>query len=350
MGILVMGLNHRTAPVAVRERLAFAAARVPAALQQLRASHVADEAVILSTCNRVEIYVATHLPPHVAFADLEEYLQRCHDYRDPLSDHLYRYVEPESVEHLFRVACGLDSMVLGETEILGQLKEAYELARRSGFTGPRLNRAFQKAFHVAKQIRTETLIQRGSTSVANVAVELAERIFHSLRPCTVLVIGAGDTSEKVARALVSRGAGQVWVTNRTYERAEALAAALGGRALRFEEWPAAFAQVDIVISSTASPGYLLDRPRLESWTRERERKPLLLIDIAVPRNMDPAVNELDDVYLYNVDDLQSIADDYVRQRQAEVARCEAIIREKARALLDPPRPPCASGDPARSPA
>lgn len=350
MGILVMGLNHRTAPVAIRERLAFAEARVPAALQLLRETRVADEAVILSTCNRVEIYVATGLPPDLAFADLEEFLCRCHDYRDPLTDHLYRYVEPQSVEHLFRVACGLDSMVLGETEILGQLKQAYELARSRGFTGPRLNRAFQKAFHVAKQIRTETLIQRGSTSVANVAVELAERLFSSLRHCTVLVIGAGDTSEKVARALVSRGAGQLWVTNRTFDRAEALAAALGGRAIRFEDWPAAFPQIDIVISSTASPTCLLDRPRLEAWMRHRPRRPLLLIDIAVPRDIDPEVNQLDDVYLYNVDDLQTIADDYVRQRQAEVAHCEAVIREKVRALLQSPSPPPTPGSPAPSPA
>jgi glutamyl-tRNA reductase len=348
MGILVIGLNHRTAPVVVRERLAFAEARVPAALQTLRETGVADEAVILSTCNRVEIYVASRLPPELAFGDLEEFLHRCHDYHDPLTDHLYRYTEPQSVEHLFRVACGLDSMVLGETEILGQLKQAYELARQRGFTGPRLNRAFQRAFHVAKQVRTQTQIQRGSTSVAAVAVELAERLFSSLRDRTVLVIGAGDTSEKVARALVSRGVTRVWVTNRTLERAEALAGALGGRAIRFEEWPEAFPQVDIVISSTSSPTYLLDRPRLERWMRQRPRRPLLLVDIAVPRDIDPAVNELDDVYLYNVDDLQGIADDYLRQRQAEVARCEAIIREKVRALLDPPPHPAAPGDPAPS--
>lgn len=336
--ILVMGLNHRTAPVAIRERLAFAEARIPAALQTLRESHIAEEAVILSTCNRVEIYVATRLPSDLAFQDLQEFLSRCHEYHDPLTDHLYRYTEPQSVEHLFRVACGLDSMVLGETEILGQLKDAYELARRGGFTGPRLNKAFQKAFQVAKQIRTETLIQRGSTSVANVAVELAERLFSSLRHCTVLVIGAGDTSEKVARALVSRGAGRLWVTNRTHPRAEALAATLGGQAIRFEDWPAAFPQIDIVISSTASPTPILDRARLEPWLRHRPRRPLLLIDIAVPRDIDPSVDELDDVYLYNVDDLQAIADDYVRQRQAEVARCESIIREKVRALLHTPRP------------
>ncbi|MGA4643668.1 glutamyl-tRNA reductase [Limisphaera sp. 4302-co] len=346
--ILVMGLSHRTAPVAVRERVAFAEARIPAALQTLREAHIAEEAVILSTCNRVEIYVATRLPADLAFQDLEEFLGRCHDYRDPLTDHLYRFTEPRSVEHLFRVACGLDSMVLGETEILGQLKDAYELARRRGFTGPRLNKAFQKAFHVAKQVRTETLIQRGSTSVANVAVELAERLFSSLRPCTVLVIGAGDTSEKVARALVSRGAGRLWVTNRTHERAEALAASLGGQAIRFEEWPTAFAQIDIVISSTASPTPLLDRARLERWMRHRSRRPLLLIDIAVPRDIDTSVNELDDVYLYNVDDLQAIADDYVRQRQAEVARCESLIREKVRAFLQPPQRPAPPGDPAPS--
>src|SRR5207247_5834966 len=182
---------------------------------------LADEAVILSTCNRVEFYVATRLEPKQAFAELAGFLKRCHDYRDPLTDEIYHLAEPQSVEHLFRVACGLDSMVLGETEILGQLKKAYELARQHNHTGSVLNKAFQKAFNVAKQIRTETDIQRGSVSVGSVAVELAEKIFSSLSERQVLVIGAGDTSEKTARALLSRGAQSVIVSNRTYERAQA---------------------------------------------------------------------------------------------------------------------------------
>jgi len=339
MPLLVLGLNHRTAPVAVRERFAVAEARVPAVLRLLRDTGIAEEAVVLSTCNRVEIYAVTSLPPALAFAELQEFLVRCQDYRDPLSDELYRLVEPHSLEHLFRVACGLDSMVLGETEILGQLKKAYELARRHGHTGHRLNKAFQRAFNVAKQVRTETNIQRGSISVASVAVELAEKIFSALAGRTVLVIGAGDTSEKVARALVSRGASRVLVTNRSWDRAAALAATLGGQAVPFADWLAALPGLDIVISSTSAPGYVLERARLEGLLRQRAGRSLLLIDIAVPRDIDPAVNQLDGVYLYNIDDLQSIADGYLRQRREEIARCEAIIRQKAQALLSPPPAP-----------
>ncbi len=307
-------------------------------LQSLRESGLAEEAVILSTCNRVELYVVTTLAAAQAFVELQEFLVCCHDYRDPLTEELYRLSEPHSVEHLFRVACGLDSMVLGETEILGQLKKAYDLALQRGFTGGRLNKAFQRAFNVAKHVRTETNIQRGSISVASVAVELAEKIFSKLADRTVLVIGAGDTSEKTARALVSRGVTHVLVTNRSHDRAEALATTLGGRAVRFEQWPDEFARLDIVISSTASPNYILDRPRLEGLLNHRHGRPLLLVDIAVPRDIDPVVNELEDVYLYNVDDLQSIAEDYLRQRKDEIARCEEIIRDKVKGLLDQARP------------
>src|SRR5688572_26323658 len=196
MPIVVIGLSHHSAPVTVRERFAFADARVPAALQLLRESHVADEAVILSTCNRVEIYASTGLEPRKAFDALKDFLTACHDYRDPLKDEIYTLAEPQSIQHLFKVACGLDSMVLGETEILGQLKKAYDLALQNKHTGSALNKAFQRAFNVAKQIRTETHIQRGSVSVGSVAVELAEKIFTTLAERAVMVIGAGDTSEK----------------------------------------------------------------------------------------------------------------------------------------------------------
>jgi glutamyl-tRNA reductase len=247
--------------------------------------------------------------------------------------------EPHSIEHLFKVACGLDSMVLGETEILGQLKRAYELALEHKHTGGRLNRTFQRAFNVAKQIRTETKIQRGSTSVAAVAVELAEKIFNSLAERQVMVIGAGDTSEKAARALLSRGARSILVSNRSADRAEALAQELGGRAVRFEDWATEFRHTDIVISSTSAPHYILDRAKLAPLMEQRGNAPLLLIDIAVPRDIDPEVNYLANVFLYNVDDLQAIADNYLHQRREELARCEAIIRERARALLDHRLPP-----------
>jgi glutamyl-tRNA reductase len=338
MPILVLGLSHRTAPVALRERFAFGEPRLPDALQQMKQAGRANEAVILSTCNRVELYVSTNLDPSQAFQGLIEFLKTCHDYHEPLGEEIYRLTEPHSVEHLFKVACGLDSMVLGETEILGQLKKAYELALHHRHTGPALNKAFQRAFNVAKQVRTETNIQRGATSVAGAAVELAEKIFTELEHRKVMVIGAGDTSEKAARALLSRGAHSIIVANRSYDRAVELARELGGRAVHFDAWADEFQKVDVVISSTSAPHYILDRAKLEPLMTRRHNQPLLLIDIAVPRDIDPEVNLLDNVYLYNVDDLQAIAENYLRQRQDEIARCETIIREKARAILGA-RPP-----------
>jgi len=339
MKIVVVGLSHHSSPVALRERFAFAEARIPAALQLLRSEGLADEAVILSTCNRVELYAATSLEPSAAFAELKQFLLTCHDYRDPLTDEIYFLSEPQSVHHLFKVACGLDSMVLGETEILGQLKQAYDLALKHRHTGGRLNKAFQRAFNVAKQVRTETSIQRGSVSVGSVAVELAEKIFSSIDDRHVMVIGAGDTSEKTARALLSRGARSIVVTNRTPERAAALAGELGGRAVPFDDWAKEFEKIDIAISSTSAPHHILDRARLEPLMKLRRNRPLLLIDIAVPRDIEPEVNLMPNVYLYNIDDLQAIADDYLKQRKEEIARCEAIIREKSKAVLSNGRSP-----------
>jgi len=207
------------------------------------------------------------------------------------------------------------------------------LALQNGHTAPRLNKAFQRAFNVAKHIRTETAIQRGSISVGSVAVELAEKIFSSLGEREVMVIGAGETSEKTARALMSRGARNILVSNRSYEKAAGLAAELGGKAVRFEEWSSHFAGVDIVISSTSAPHYMLDRARLEPLMKLRRNRPLLLIDIAVPRDIDPQVNFMENVYLYNIDDLQAISDDYLKHRKQEIAQCEKIIRQKVEALL-----------------
>lgn len=331
--IVVIGLSHHSSPVALRERFAFAEARVPAVLGLLRDEGIADEAVILSTCNRVEIYASTSLDSPKAFAELKEFLVTVHEYRDPITDEIYALSEPQSIQHLFKVACGLDSMVLGETEIFGQLKKAYDLALQHQFTGARLNKAFQRAFNVAKQVRTETSIQRGSISVGSVAVELAEKIFSSLNDRHVMVIGAGDTSEKTARALLSRGARSIIVANRSYDNAVALARELGGRAVSFDDWAKEFSLVDIVISSTAAPHHILNRAKLEPLMKLRKNRPLLLVDIAVPRDIDPEVNLMPNIYLYNIDDLQAIADDYLKQRKDEIARCEKIIREKTTALL-----------------
>ena len=223
MSIVVIGLSHHSAPVTVRERFAFTEARIPATLQLLRDSKLVSEAVILSTCNRVELYAVTPMEPRNAFQALKEFLTNCHDYKDPITDELYTLGEPHSVEHLFKVACGLDSMVLGETEILGQLKKAYDLALQHQHSGSRLNKAFQKAFNVAKHIRTETNIQRGSVSVGSVAVELAEKIFSNLDDRHVMVIGAGDTSEKDGSSPVKPRCPSIMVSNRSYDRAVELA-------------------------------------------------------------------------------------------------------------------------------
>ena len=333
MPIVVIGLSHHSSPVTVRERFAFAEAIIPDALQKIRSTGIADEAVILSTCNRVEIYASTNLNERQASTALEKFLLEHHNYSEQLNGEIYSFGEPKSLAHLFKVACGLDSMVLGETEILGQLKKAYDLALQHKHTGSRLNKAFQKAFNVAKHIRTETNIQRGSVSVGSVAVELAEKIFNSLSDRQVMVIGAGETSEKTARALLSRGAHSIIVSNRSHERAVALAAELDGRAVHFDDWASEFANVDIVISSTAAPHHILDRAKLEPLMRLRKNRSLLLIDIAVPRDIEPEVNFLENVYLYNIDDLQAIADDYLKQRRDEIVRCEKIINEKVKTVL-----------------
>ena len=339
MSVVVLGLNHQSAPVELRERFAFAEAAIPEALAQLRNSGVASEGVILSTCNRVEIYAASDHSGAEVFTGLRRFLVESRGCTMLTEEATYSLLEPESLHHLFRVAAGLNSMVLGETEILGQLKKAYDLALQHGHTAGRLNKAFQRAFNVAKQIRTETGIQRGSVSVANVAVELAEKIFATLKGRQVMVIGAGDTSEKAAKALLSRGAAGVVVANRSLDRAQALAAELGGRAVSLDDFPAELTHVDIVVSSTSAPGYVIDVPKLQPSLHARRGRPLLLVDIAVPRDIDPAVNQLDNVYLYNVDDLQSIAEGYLEQRKQEIARCEQIIRDKARGLFGPPGGP-----------
>jgi glutamyl-tRNA reductase len=354
MNIVVIGLSHHLSPVELRERFAFAESKIPDALARLRQSGIAGEAVILSTCNRVEIYAVSPLPPAKAFSEIKDFLVRNGGVADEANTssapaEIYTLAEPQSLLHLFKVACGLDSMVLGETEILGQLKSAYQLAHAHKHTGAKLNKAFQRAFNVAKHVRTHTNIQRGSVSVASVAVELAEKIFSSIAERPTLVIGTGETSEKVARALFSRGVKNIIVAGRSVEKAQALAKEFGGRAVPFENWAMEFEKIDIAISSTSAPHHILDRAKLEPLMKLRKQRPLLLIDIAVPRDIDPAVNFLDNVYLYNIDDLQAIADDYLKQRKEEMAQCELIIDEKVNALLENVQPQM-PGDVLRDPS
>lgn len=339
MAVVVIGLNHRSSPVELRERFAFPESRLSGAMEAIRTSGIASEVVILSTCNRVEIYAETDLAPQKAFDALIDFLREEKNFDGPIGDEIYRLAEPDSLSHLFQVAGGLDSMVLGETEILGQMKQAYQTAFKAKHTGRCLNKTFQKAFNVAKQIRTETQIQRGSVSVGSVAVELAEKIFTTLKDRDVMIIGAGDTGEKTARSLLSRGARGILVSNRSFDRAEKLAEELGGEAVRFDSWESEFQRVDIVISSTSAPHYVLTRNQIEPILKKRKGRSLLLIDIAVPRDIEPEVNFLEDVYLYNVDDLQAIANDYLKQRKAELTRCEGIITEKVQDLVGSLRPP-----------
>ncbi|MEE2947821.1 MAG: glutamyl-tRNA reductase [Verrucomicrobiota bacterium] len=334
MPIVVTGLSHHSSPVELRERFAFSNSQIDDALCQLRERDIADEAVILSTCNRVEIYAASCDSDPALGQTLRRFICDYHGISETPEDSLYTHCDPQSVDHLFRVACGIDSMVLGETEILGQLKLAYKVAHAGKATGPLLNKTFQKAFNVAKLIRSETQIQRGSISVSSVAVELAESIFDSLKAQQVLIIGAGDTSEKAARALRSRGARNIFVSNRSHDRAVALAAELDGQAVGYDTWEHQFQHVDIIISSTAAPYYILTRDKLDSLLRKRGHRPLLLVDIAVPRDIHPDCNQIENVYVYNIDDLQSIADQYLEQRESELELCQQLISAKRNELLD----------------
>lgn len=281
-----------------------------------------EEAVVVSTCNRVEFYAATTEPVQ-AFESLSGYLRETTG-REPGGE-FYRYGAPQSVRHLFRMVCGLDSMVLGETEVFGQVKRAYAFASTAGGTARHLNKLFQRAFNVGKHVRSKTNITRGAVSVGSVAVELAEKIFGSLNQCRVLIIGAGETSEQTARALLSRGAQSIFVSNRSHDRAMALAGAMGGRAIRFEDWGTEFAQIDILISSTSAPHFLLTKETLDPIMRRRRDRPLFVIDLAVPRDVDPAINAMDGVYLYDIDSLKAIARESLAVREQEVGQCESLI-------------------------
>ena len=335
MSLLVLGLSHHQAPVAVRERFAVSEADMPAFTRDLRTRGLADEVVLVSTCNRVELYAASRLPLETAAAGLQGSLERrCAPVPITSGAGWYRHGGRDVAAHLFGVASGLDSMVLGETEILGQLKRSYDMASRLGGTGRVLNTLFQSAFHAAKEIRSSTGIQRGNTSVASVAVELAQSMCRGLGGREVMVIGAGDTSEKTARALLGRGARSVIVSNRCHDRALALADELGGRAIRFDAWEEEFARLDIVISSTRAPHHILDRSRLERLLAHRAHRPLLLIDLAVPRDIDPAVRDLEGVFLVDIDDLHGIAQGHLKAREQERVRCRQMIEERSMAWFE----------------
>lgn len=326
MEILCLGLSHKTAGVEFRESYAFRESEVHEALQGLCADASIDEALILSTCNRVEFYLSTGDAVR-ARRVAEELLVRKRSWKPDEAGAFYYHRFPVSARHLFEVVSGLDSMVLGETEILGQVKQAYAAAASVGSTSRFLNRLFQRAFRVAKQVRSRTSITRGSVSVGSVSVELAERIFGRLDHCRVMILGAGETGERTARSLVSRGAKTIMVSNRSLERAQKLAAEMGGTALSFDEWETNLEHADILITSTAAPHPVVHAERLKTIMPRRVDRPLFVVDIAVPRDVEPEVNGLEGVYLYDIDALQAIADRTLEMRKAEVTVCHSIIHD-----------------------
>ena len=322
MEILCLGLSHHTAPIEVRERFAIPDGELPRAAAELARTGGVGEALIVSTCNRVEFYVAAENAER-GFAAVHEFVAaRGHA---PTGEAFFRHASPRAVRHLFRVVSGLESMVLGETEILGQVKKAYASAAEAGATAKHLNKLFQRAFNVAKEVRTKTAITRGAVSVGSVAVELAEKIFGKLAHCHVMILGAGETSEMTAGALRARGVKSIFVANRNYERAAALAQSMEGRAIHFDDWPREFHDIDILIGSTAAPHHVLTKEKLAPMMHPRPARPLFCIDLAVPRDFEPAVNDLDGVYLYDIDSLQRIADDSLAVRRQELTVCEEMI-------------------------
>jgi glutamyl-tRNA reductase len=318
-------LTFDEVPVELREKVAFRESQLPDALREIKRMLGLREAVLVSTCNRVEYFGATANPEMAADA-WPDFLRRFHDVTDNFSSLSFQLRGVQCVEHLYAVASGLKSMVVGETEVFGQLKDAYDIAHAHHQTGKWLNRLFQSSFAAAKSVRSRTGITRGHVSVGSVSVELAGKIFGDLQKCRVMVIGAGDTGERTARSLQRQGVPTILVANRTHDRAEALAAELGGQAVRWEEWETHALETDIMISSTSAPHYVLTRERLEALLARRGRRPLFLIDLAVPRDFEPSINLLDDVFLYDIDDLQSIAQGHLRERQTEIVRSLEILQ------------------------
>jgi len=330
MNIFVAGLSYKTTPVEVREKLAVRPSLLPCHGCRLKLNAGLDEVVLLSTCNRVEVYgtSATWVQGKV----FRIFQQLCPDL--DVTPYVYVKEGVAAVEHLFSVTSGLDSMVIGETEITGQVKNAYQTAQQAGLTGRVLNRLFQTAMQVAKEIRTHTAIGRGATSVGSVAVELAEKVFAGdLSDKTVMILGAGKMGEACVRHLAKSGARSVLVANRSPERAQLLAAEFGGRALPFEERLQALAEADILVSSTGSPTTVLHKHEIARVLPMRANRPLVLVDIAVPRDIATDVEELDSVYLYNIDHLEAIVRENSRMREQELSKCNDIVARRAAALM-----------------
>lgn len=327
MKLLITGVSHKTAPVEVRERVAFAEAALPAALASLKASEGVTEALILSTCNRVEIAIASADSANPTAAVNSFF------HEESLGPSLYRYEGPDAIHHLFRVAASLDSMVVGEPQILGQLKAAYALAKAQGCLSGLLENVLERSFSVAKRVRSETGIGQMAVSVSFAAIELARKIFGSLSGRTVLIVGSGKMSELAARHLRRSGASHIFVTNRTYERACEVATQFQGTPVEYTRFLGILPEVDIVITSSGAPHYVLDKDEMQRVIAVRRNKPMFLIDIAVPRNVDPAVNQIDNVFLYDIDDLQEVVNANLRERLKEAEHAEQIVQQEAERML-----------------
>ncbi len=327
--IVIVGMNHRSAPIEVRESVAFESSYVLEALTRLRGYPSIQESVILSTCNRVEV-VAAAADGGAASEEIKAFLdeQKARKSHASLDDHVYIYQGPEAVRHLFRVAASLDSMVVGEPQILGQLKQYYNAAQEAGTVGTILHRLFHRSFSVAKRVRNETAIASRAVSVSSVAVDLAKRIFDRFDDKTVMLIGAGKMGDLMARHLQRGGVHSLMVTNRTFEKAVELAGRIHGSPILFEDFPRYLTLADLVIGCTGSPEILVEAPTVEKVLRERKQKAMFFIDIGDRRNFDPAINKIDNVYLYNIDDLRSVAEENLQERSNEAEKAEGIVYEE----------------------
>ncbi len=333
MKLFITGLNHRTAPVEVRERLGFEEKTLAQALGNLKQRPGLLEGMILSTCNRVEITVAAEEQAD-AETSVEHFLAESRDVkREWMSPYLYRHDGPAAIRHLFRVASSLDSMVVGEPQILGQMKTAYALAKDCGAISGLLDLVLTRAFNVAKRVRSETDIGQSAVSVSYAAVELAREIFGSLNGKRVLIVGAGKMAESAARHLRRAGVSEILVTNRTRERAEAMAEEFQGRVIDYERFYDSLKDVDIVLTSSGAPHFILTRDQMRGVMSRRRNRPMFLIDIAVPRNIEPAVNEIESVFLYDIDDLSKVVEMNLKGRIEVAVQAEDIIREEVERML-----------------
>jgi glutamyl-tRNA reductase len=328
MNVVVVGLNHKTAPVEIREKLCFAEAQVEEALHRLQNQFALSEALILSTCNRVEI-VGSGLEPELSSHRILEFLGDFHQLEiSQLLPHFYQWPGIEAVRHIFRVTSSLDSMIVGEPQILGQVKNAFALAQRAGTLGPLLNSILSRAFMVAKRVRSETAIASSAVSVSYAAVELAKKIFNQLNDKTVLILGAGKMSELAVRHLKSSGISKVLVWNRTYSRAQEMAQLFQGEAIPTEDLFRHIERADILISSTGASSFILKYEDGERIIQLRRNRPVFIIDIAVPRDIDPTINNINNIFLYDIDDLQQVIEANRKQRQKEAVRAEEIVQNE----------------------